>query len=109
MPRRRARLGATGKGEWGLKKEWDNDRAWDFIRQTATEIALIHPGQAALVWAAAERPELLKDIATTRDSIRDAVHNQDHERVKKAVEDWKQAYVGLFEVYEKIVPGCMTG
>lgn len=70
--------------------KWDADRAWDFIRQTATEIALIHPGQAALDWAANERPELIQDIAVARDNIRDAVHDQDNGRVNKAVEDWKR-------------------
>lgn len=99
MPRRRARLGIKGKGEWDLKKEWDSDRAWDFIRQTATVIALIHPGLAALVWAANERPELIQDIAMARDSIRDAVHDQDIIKVFKATEDWKRAYVVLFYIY----------
>lgn len=105
MSRRRPRLGAAKKGEWGLKKEWDSDRAWDFVRQTATEIALIHPGQAALDWAAAVSPEFIQDIAVARDNIRDAVHDQDNVKVFKATEDWKRAYVRLFEAYNT-APSC---
>lgn len=81
------------------KNGFDADRAWDYIRQTATEIALIHPGQGALNWAEANRPELMLDIATARDGIRDAVHDQDNDKIVKATGDWKAACVRLFEAY----------
>lgn len=43
------------------------------------------------------------EIAEARDNIRDAVHDQDIDKVFKATEYWKRAYVRLFEAYREAV------
>ena len=78
---------------------FDADKAWEFIKKTAEEITAVHPGQTALYWAEGHRPELLQEIACSRDGLRDAVHSMANEKVEAAAEGWKAAYLKLSEAY----------